>query len=182
MASKGQSVTRLLPNANVSVSIGINKQTYSSIVQAKDASVPYDKVTDIFKRKVNPRKLKCGINRMTKLSNNTIRLEFDTEKERDIITDAVNKTDALKSEISKKKRPLIIVKGVQKEVPEKELLDAIVAQNETVANAINGDNIDAHIKIAFKRRNRNKHLDNFVIEVSGSRFRMKRRLTLCIRT
>ena len=94
------------------------KQTFSSLVKAIDVNANHDKVCELFKRHVNPRKLKCGINKMTKLSKNTIRLEFDTEKERDVIINAVNKTKDLKSEVSKKKRHLLIIKGVHKDVKE----------------------------------------------------------------
>jgi hypothetical protein len=160
IASNSLNITQSQVNANNV------KQTFSSIVKATDVNANHDKVCEIFKRHVNPRKLKCGINKMTKLSNNTLRLEFDSEKERDVIIAAVNKTKDLTSEVSRKKRPLLIIKGVHKNVKEGELIEAIVQQNENVANVIKGDKVDDHIKVRFKRRNRNIRLDNYVIEVS----------------
>jgi hypothetical protein len=158
--------THVNVNNDYSKTIGKTKPTFSSTVRAKDSTVSHEKVCEIFKKEINPRQLKCGITKLSRLSNNTIRLEFETESERDTVIDAVNKTKSLKSEISKKKKLLVIVKGVQNDVLEGELIEAIAEQNTPVKNVINDEDIDNHIKLRFKRKNRNEHLCNYVFEVS----------------
>ncbi|CAG2104153.1 unnamed protein product, partial [Medioppia subpectinata] len=97
----------------------------------------------------------------------TFSLEFETERERDIIIKEINeKSDVLTSEPSKKKRPLIELKGVLKDVTEEELIKSIIDQNSNVELAIGNDFREEHLKVRFRRKNRNDRLINYVIEVS----------------
>ena len=148
------------------------KTTYSSIVKASDTSQSTSQVIDLFKSNVNPRKLKCGINKITRLSNKTIRLDFDTEKERDAVIEATNKTSVLKSEVSRKRRPLVIFKGLQKDVSDEEFIDALIEQNSKIEDVISQDSVEHHIKFRFSLKNRNIHLKNNVVETSPQVFKL----------
>jgi hypothetical protein len=158
------------------------RRTFSAVVKAVDTTLSTNKVSELFKRTIDPKKLKCGINRCSNLSNNTIRLEFDTESERDRVTDEVNKTGVMTSMKSKEKRPLFILKGVPNDVNKEDLLDvraskendfidSLVHQNQQLANIIDKSPNEKHITILFRRKNRNDNLVNIVLEVSPDVYR-----------
>lgn len=138
------------------------RQVFSCVFKANDTKLTCNEAQELFKKNVGIRQLRVGVRKVSNLSNNTVKLDFDSDKERDTVMNAINATDALKAETSKKKNPLLILKGVQKDVPEAELIQAIIDQNPDVQDVINA----GVLKIRFKRNNRQDHLQNFVLEAS----------------
>lgn len=139
---------------------------FSCVYKAKDAALPHSDVQTLFRKKVDLRPLHAGISKSINLSNKTIRLEFDTLKERDDVMQAINQTDVLTSEVSKKKNPLVIFKGVSSDVDEADLLQTIVDQNPNVNVALKDKPVTEAMKIRFQPRNRKENLRSYVVEVT----------------
>lgn len=147
--------------------------TFSCIFKSKDAEDTHEAAQKLFSKKVNLRQMKMGVSKVTKLSHNTVRLEFDSSSERDAVIEAINKADVMTAEVSKKRNPLVIMKGVPNVIDEADLLGTIADQNPAVATALAGHAVDDDMKIRFKRKNFNfrdqierEHLTNYVIEVT----------------
>ncbi|CAG4990264.1 unnamed protein product [Parnassius apollo] len=94
------------------------------------------------------------------VSNNKLRVEFDTETQRnDTLTRLEGKT-GIKAEPVRKLRPMVILKGISKDVPADDLIKIIRQQNEEI-NEIISDDVDpkvyskmltmGHISIDYQR-------------------------------
>lgn len=103
------------------------------------------------------------------VSNNKLRVEFDTEAQRD---ETLQKVDScateIKAEISKKLKPMIILKGVSQDTPSDILTDVIYNQNDCIKNLTDDS---SQLVFRFARNNRNPHLYNAVIMTSPALFR-----------
>lgn len=137
--------------------------SFSLVVWAVDRAIPTKDVKDLIEKKVNFRELKFGV-KMTSLSNNAVKLKLDTIQQRDTVINKINDSQVLTAEISKKKNPMMILKGVPKDFEQVDLIGCITEQNEAVNQATNG--IVDSVKFRFKRDNRKDTLVNYVIEVS----------------
>ncbi|XP_054153607.1 uncharacterized protein LOC128952269 [Oppia nitens] len=142
------------------------KPKYSSIIKSNNENDKHEEVWKKFTTNIHPKVLKCGIANKTRLSNNTIRLDFESTEDRDKVINEVNKTKVLSSEPARKRNPLIQLKGVLKETPKDDIIDAIVKQNPQIESSIKLDDQSTHLKIRFERKNRSISLINYVLEVS----------------
>ena len=97
------------------------------------------------------------------VSNNKLRVEFDSDIHRDETLRKLESVSSVKAERAKRLRPLIIVKGVSKDSKSDELISLIRRQNPSVDAAASAD---ADIKLRFLRSNRNDALYNAVVEVT----------------
>ncbi|XP_052755583.1 uncharacterized protein LOC128201754 [Galleria mellonella] len=101
------------------------------------------------------------------VSNNKIRVEFDTQQELDTAIEKVNKpTSSVSAVIARKLNPMFILKGISNSTPVEELTDIITTQNDCVKEATTPDATTGDIKFAFKRGNRNPRLYNAVFTAS----------------
>lgn len=99
------------------------------------------------------------------LSNSKLRVEFETEEQRNTILKTVNeKGGNITAEPAKKLRPMIQLKGISKEVPAEELVDIIQKQNETLNKTEKTEN---DIVLRFQRKNKNDKLYNAVLMVTS---------------
>ncbi|CAG5058515.1 unnamed protein product [Parnassius apollo] len=90
-------------------------------------------------------------------------VEFDTETQRnDTLTRLEGKTE-IKAEPVRKLRPMVILKGISKDVPADDLTKIIRQQNEEI-NEIISDDGDG-LKLRFKRNNKKNNLYNVVLLV-----------------
>lgn len=87
----------------------------------------------------------------TKLGAKSVRATFTKTEDRDELKYWINSTTTLKAEDSRKRRPLVALKGIPAEVPQAELIETILAQNDHIAKTVSTE--DA-IKIRFTRKNR----------------------------
>lgn len=143
------------------------KPVYSCVFRPTDATVSGNDARIRFNSEpsIDMRKFNCGV-RMTPLSNNVTRLDFDAAATRDAVIDAINATDALKADAAKKKKPRVILKGVPNSIPEAELINYILKQNTELASIVTDANPSSSIKLLFQRRNPKDWLRNYVLEVT----------------
>lgn len=103
------------------------------------------------------------------ISNNKIRVEFDNEEQRDITLRKTERSSThVTAEISKKLKPMLIIKGVSDEISPGDLVDIIVAQNDFVKALMNDPN---DLIFKFRKGNRNEHLYNAVFMVKPALWR-----------
>lgn len=95
------------------------------------------------------------------VSNNKLRVEFDSVDQREATLKKINTPDSkVQAEISKALSPMVIIKGISAEIPAEELVEAIIGQNEPVQKAITKPE---DLVFKFKRANKNKDLYNAVL-------------------
>lgn len=105
--------------------------------------------------------------RVQTVSNNKVRVEFDNVQQRDAALEKLQHVPSLASEASRRRRPLVILKGIEKEATSADDftggINVIKRQNPEVASvAMRPDDI----KFRFRRHNRKDTLVNVVLEVS----------------
>ncbi|CAK1590674.1 unnamed protein product [Parnassius mnemosyne] len=103
------------------------------------------------------------------VSNHKIRVEFDNQEQRDEILNAINQPDSLvNADVAKKRKPLVILKGIYKDTPVSELKEIIVNQNPNIKSLIKSPD---DITYRFMRNNKNKNLYNAVFMVTPTIWR-----------
>jgi hypothetical protein len=111
-----------------------------------------------FKQSVSFRDTTFAPSKVRQVSGTKVRVEFDTEEHRKETLEKIKRPDStVVAENAKLLKPLIILKGVQKEVPRDELLD-IVSQQNIVPKA--------ELRLCFLQKNRNNQLYNAILEVT----------------
>lgn len=160
------SVTKKQPSAP---EVGIPKTKPALIVSSKkEVSSPADTLQS-WRKSVSFRDTNFSPANIKYVSNNKIRVEFDTLEQREIILQKTNLPDNdVKAEISRKLKPMIVVKGISNDISPDHLVDIITNQNDFIKN-MSSDQNDLIFK--FKRGNRNKSLYNAVFMVSPSLWR-----------
>lgn len=94
------------------------------------------------------------------VSNNKLRVEFDSVEQREITLKKINSPDSkVNAEISKALSPMVIIKGIPSEISADELVEAIKNQNEPIQKAITKPE---DFVFKFKRANKNKDRYNAV--------------------
>lgn len=101
------------------------------------------------------------------VSNNKLRVEFDTAQQRDITLRKIEaKHDSqIRAEASKMLSPMIVLKGVPESIPTEDLTGIITGQNDSIKAAAQSE---SDLVFKFKRANRNKNLYNAVFIASPS--------------
>jgi hypothetical protein len=94
------------------------------------------------------------------VSNNKLRVEFDTEEQRRKTLDKIadNKSSSITAEESKLLKPMVIIKGISQAINTNEICNIIIKQNTALNNTKPED-----LSFRFKRGNRNKDLYNAVL-------------------
>ena len=139
------------------------KSRPSIVIAATDDQMSSQDVLKAWRKKVSFKDSGFAPLRAHPVSNNKIRIEFEKTSDRDTALAKTMTVPSLSAEAGRQRRPLLIIKGITKEVTSDEVIDVIKHQNHEVALAI-GSNDD--LKVKFVRRNRKDDLYNIVIEVS----------------
>ncbi|KAG6455149.1 hypothetical protein O3G_MSEX009068 [Manduca sexta] len=92
------------------------------------------------------------------VTNNKVRIEFDTLQQRDETLHKINTTNNLTAEPVRRLKPMVILKGISREINPTELIDIILGQNPTISNVCNTPKTE--INIRFIRDNKNSKLYN----------------------
>ncbi|XP_017473446.1 PREDICTED: uncharacterized protein LOC108364320 [Rhagoletis zephyria] len=160
---------------NISYSGVVKNQTALQEVGAKpsivlsattDPNASHEDVIKAFRTEITFKDTNFAPAKMVKVSNNKVRVEFDDTDQRDITLRKLSNVTNLSAENAKSKRPLVIVKGIPKDVKPNELVETIAMQNSTVCKEINED---GDIKLCFQKENRrnNDIMYNAVLEVTA---------------
>ena len=124
-------------------------------------------VVQEFRKSVTFQDVSFGPARVQPVSNGAVRVEFDDVQQRDAALRKVSDVRRLKAEPAKQRRPLLILKGISRDVREDDVVGLIGRQNPGLQLA------DGDVRKRFVRRNRKDDLYNVVLEVSaGVRVRM----------
>ena len=119
-------------------------------------------VTDAWRKGVSFRDACFAPAKLQRVSNNKIRVEFDTDDQRKEALRKLESVLELKAEPARRLRPLIIIKGVSKAVKSEELTGLLTKQNPGIFTGAE----EGAIKFRFLRNNRNDALFNAVFEVA----------------
>lgn len=107
--------------------------------------------------------------RVVPVSNNKLRFEFDSERDRDDALQRIRnaKEPKVSAEVANRLKPMAILKGISSDVAVEELTDVILTQNPELS-----DFDSTQLKFKFKRDNRNPSLYNAVFVTHPSAFRV----------
>ena len=139
------------------------KSRPSIVIAATDDQMSSQDVLKAWRKKVSFKDSGFAPLRAHPVSNNKIRIEFEKASDRDTALAKTMTVPSLSAEAGRQRRPLLIIKGITKEVTSDEVIDVIKHQNQEVALAIRSND---DLKVKFVRRNRKDDLYNIVIEVS----------------
>lgn len=118
----------------------------------------------LWRQNISFRSLTFLPTKVVPVSHNKLRVEFSNAEERDTILDMVNASNSeLSAEVARQLRPMVIVKGINKEVPVEQLLSTIKHQNTLLTNALDDEN---HMVLKFIRKNKKEHLYNAVFVIA----------------
>lgn len=156
------------PNANIQVPSyagvaashkGVSRPAI--VVSSADPNVPSSQaVADMWRKTVSFRDTNFAPARVATLSNKKVRVEFDTTAQRDAALKKMASVTTVQAELARKRRPMVIMKGIMKMIDPTELVPVLQAQNPSLAGS--------NIVYKFSRRNRTDKLYNAVLEVDGS--------------
>jgi hypothetical protein len=117
----------------------------------------------IFKQKVSFRDAAFAPAKVHPVSNNKVRIVFDKAEDQETAMRKLQAVASLRAEAGRQRRPLLILKGISKDIPKEQILDIVKEQNQEVALALKSND---DLKQKFVRKNRRDDLINLVIEVS----------------
>ena len=143
-----------------------NKPTISRpaiIIASKDPTQKHTEVLGAWRKSVTFRDAEYAPARVQHVSHNKIRVEFDNVQQRDEALNRTQKVKTLEVQEAKRRRPMLILKGVHKDVEKDEVLELVGRNNPSIKSAIKGE---GDVRVCFLRRNRNENLYNVVIEVT----------------
>ena len=143
------------------------------IIASKDKTQKSSDVLGAWRQSISFRGAGYNPARVQPVSNNKIRVEFDNEKQRDDVLKRTMAADGFEAEVGKRRRPLMIIKGINKMTTKEDVIQIIIESNpsikdaaEPVAGSSNAPPPDAPVRMCFARKNWSDRLYNLVIEVS----------------
>ena len=141
------------------------------VVSPLECSDPENKQETInkFKKAITFRDKQYAPSRVKIISNNKVRVEFLNETQCQDTLKELKKSKIVSAEPAKKLRPMLILKGVSKDIPLEDLTSVIKQQNPTVSLVVSEPD---DLLLRFKRNNnRNPNLYNAVFIVSPAVWR-----------
>lgn len=143
--------------------------SFALVVYAEDAEKPASATTKAFNDVV---KFGVGVNyaplRRKTLSHNKIRVDFETDAQRQEVIAKVNASGSLKAENAKQIRPLVLLQGITKDTDAADVIGLLVRQNASVKLAIGTTPEADAIKFRAKQDNRhNTNNYNALLEVDA---------------
>lgn len=130
------------------------------IVSAKKDVGNSAETLTMWKKEISFKKTNFAPSNVKYVSNNKICVEFDNQEQCNTVLQMANHPESnISAEISKKLKPMIILKGVSTEIPTSELAEIIKNQNDLCNDFPNFKN---EFVFKFKRRNKNENLYNAV--------------------
>lgn len=165
-ACKCAAATSLPPSSPLPIPSHAPNVTYACVVKATDGTLTPTTVKQTLRREINPRQLKCGIDRIEPIRDG-VRIVCPTERDRDTIAAAINDTDHLQSSVPVRRKPLLILKGLSRDTTPADLPAILIAQNPLVCQAVGDRLVEDAIRVRHIKRNRKPTLQNVILEVTG---------------
>jgi hypothetical protein len=158
----------LLTNTNDTYASVVAKNSrnsgHSLIVRSQIDSVSGDVMESTLRKKINVRSKGIGIVNIKKLKNDKILINCVSEEDRSNMKREIADQTDLITEEPKRKKPLIIIKGIIKGITDEDLNESIQKQNKKLQ-------IVENIRILFRKRNRNSLMANLVCRVEPDTWR-----------
>ena len=131
------------------------------VLRSSEADVKSSKaVLADFKTSVSFKDACFGPARVQPVSNGAVRVEFDSVQQRDDTLGRLASVKTLRAEPARRLRPLVVIKGISKDVSEEDVVPLVRQQNPSVQCS------DEDVRVRFVRKNRKDDLFNCVLEVS----------------
>jgi hypothetical protein len=133
------------------------------VIASTDVNHKHPDVLNAWRKSVSFKDDTFAPARIQNVSNNKVRIEFDDANQRDKTLNKLKTVASLNVEEARRRRPMIILKGVHNSTGRDELPSLIREQNPSVKASTA---TDADIRVCFLRNNRNTNLFNAVLEVT----------------
>ena len=118
-------------------------------------------VLNVWKKSVSFKDATFAPARVQSVSNGCVRVEFDDVQQRDATLTKLQSVSSVTAEAARRARPLVIIKGISKDVKSEDVVGLVRQQNPSVQPCSDND-----VRVRFVRRNRKDDLFNLVLEVS----------------
>ena len=118
-------------------------------------------VLSVWKKAVSFKDSTFAPARVQSVSNGCVRVEFDDVQQRDATLGKLQSVTSVTAEAARRARPLVIIKGISKDVKSEDVVGLVRQQNPSVQPSKDND-----LRVRFVRRNRKDELFNLVLEVS----------------
>jgi hypothetical protein len=147
-----------------------SKERHVVIIKPSDNTKTSKETKNLVKQSLKPRQLKIGIKSTKFASKGGLVVECQTPEECDTLSEEITKNiTGLNVERPTKKRPTIIVRNINPNISEKELLDCILENNKEISDYLmsSKSDINNEIKLRFKfRKQTTKMSDKYCLEIS----------------
>ena len=141
--------------------VKIPKSQPALVIESASSDVKSSKdVVNVWRKGVSFKDVCFAPAKVQPVSNGKVRVEFDDVSQRDIALTKLKSVTDVRAEPARRSRPLVIVKGVSKDVSDDDVVGLIIQQNPGLGAK------DDDVRRRFIRRNRKEHLFNIVLEVS----------------
>lgn len=151
---------RQIPSAEEPTASSLPSNKPALIFSTAQPTNTRQEVITAFKKHVSFKRLNYAPTSIRAISNNKLRVEFNTSSQRDETIEHLKDCSEGKAEPARCLKPMCILKGISNDTPANELIDIIKNQNEEVASLIEKED---DLKVRFKRNNRNPNLYNAVL-------------------
>jgi predicted DNA-binding protein len=124
--------------------------------------LPPESIKELLKAKINPSKIKVGINTLRTLRNGQVLIETSSRKELEVLENDINEKCGEKLEVSahKLRSPRVVILNTPEEISVENVEDIIIAQNPNM-NLKQGE---INAKFSYQTK---KHVRNLVIKVEA---------------
>ncbi|KAJ2944903.1 hypothetical protein O0L34_g1795 [Tuta absoluta] len=138
------------------------------IVSSKTEVKTKQDLVEAWRKSISFKNCKFAPARIQAVSNHKLRVEFENAKQRDETLGRLNNSEHVVAETARSIKPMLIIKGISKDVPIEEVVDIIRDQNTELRELVASDE---DLKVKFKRNNRSPNLYNVVIQVNPRVYR-----------
>lgn len=138
---------------------------HSIIITSEKKEETGQEIFEKIRKAVDAKEGWIQVEKVRKAKDRKIVVGCKTQEERKKLRERLeNAGQNLIVEEIKNKRPLLVLKGVTKMHSDEDVLHALKNQNRTVFDGLNGE--DAIAEIKYKKKNRNPHIHDIVLNVS----------------
>ena len=142
----------------------LNRVKPAIIVSSKRDVCSKETIMKDFRGSINFRESKYAPSKVKNISNNRIRVEFDTITQRDDALKKLESSPELSVQPARLRKPLFIIKGIDNDTKRENIISTILQQNDNIAQS--SDNNPENLRLLFTRKVKNKDTYNAVLEAT----------------
>jgi hypothetical protein len=153
------------------ISKPVSSKQHVVLIRPTDKTKSSSDTENLIKTSVKPLELKIGVKRVKNIRDGGILVECRSEEECEKLAKEIeSKTRGVTAHKPKKTQPKIVIKGVNSEIQESQLIDEIICNNPQISQFLDDmspEEIETHISLKFKFRKKSKSRDDmYCIQVS----------------